>query len=267
MDIRSAHKFLILIGLCTFIFIGDMSLKNGLALNLSRIVFSSKRDGNYEIYVMNANGESQIRLTHHPLDDWQPVWSPDGTRIAFISNRNGGNIQIYTMDSNGTNPTRLTDGVWDREPAWSPDGRKIAFAGYPEEFNFEIYVMDADGTNQIKLTDGPLEKRDPDWSPDGGKIAFTVRDRRSRINVMDADGENRVVLENEASRPAWSPDGGEIAFVSGRDGGSEIYVIGADGQGLERLTDDFLGGHSLSFSPTGDGLHPTPRTWNSITSM
>ena len=115
MDIRSAHKFLILIGLCTFIFIGDMSLKNGLALNLSRIVFSSKRDGNYEIYVMNANGESQIRLTHHPLDDWQPVWSPDGTRIAFISNRNGGNIQIYTMDSNGTNPTRLTDGVWDRD--------------------------------------------------------------------------------------------------------------------------------------------------------
>ena len=155
-DFRPAHKRLILIGLCMFIFIGDLSLKNGLASNLARIVFSSKRDGNSEIYVMDANGESQIRLTRHPLDDWQPVWSPDGTRIAFVSNRNGGNVQIYIMDSDGKNPTRLTDGVWDREPAWSPDGRKIAFSGYPEELNFEIYVMDADGENQKRLTRIPL---------------------------------------------------------------------------------------------------------------
>ena len=153
MDFRPAHKFLILIGLCTFIFIGDMLLKNGLALNLARIVCSSTRDGNWEIYVMDANGESQIRLTHHPLKDLYPVWSPDGTRIAFVSTRNGGNYRIYIMDSDGRDPTRLTDGVWDKEPAWSPDGRKIAFAGYPEEFNFEIYVIDADGKNQTRLTD------------------------------------------------------------------------------------------------------------------
>ena len=151
-DFRPAHKRLILIGLCTFIFIGDLSLKNGLALNLARIVFSSTRDGNYEIYVMDADGESQIRLTHHPLKDLQPVWSPDGTKIAFVSNRNGGNIQIYIMGSDGKNPTRLTDGVWDRDPAWSPDGRKIAFAGYPEELNREIYVIDADGKNPTRLT-------------------------------------------------------------------------------------------------------------------
>ena len=173
-----------------------------------------------------------------------------GPRIVF-SNLAFDNWEIYVMDADGGNRENLSNHpVHDMDPDWSPEGTKIAFvSGRTGEY--QIYVMDADGTNQIKLTDGPLEKRDPDWSPDGGKIAFTVRDRRSRIDVMDANGENRVVLENEASRPAWSPDGGQIVFVSARDGGSEIYVIGADGQGLERLTDDFLSGHSLSFSPDG----------------
>ena len=192
MDFRPTHKFLILIGLCTFIFIGDMSLKNGLASNLSQIVFSSKRDGNYEIYVMDANGESQIRLTHHSSKDLHPVWSPDGTRIAFVSNRNGGNIQIYIMNSDGKNPIRLTDGVWDRDPAWSPDGRKIAFAGYPEKLNFEIYVIDADGKNQTRLTNNFGGDKHPSWSPDGQKIAFrSQKDGNGDIYVMDAEEVTR----------------------------------------------------------------------------
>ena len=190
MDFRPAHKFLIVIGLCTIIFIGDMSLKNGLASNLAQIVFSSNRDGNSEIYVMDANGESQIRLTHHPFLDSQAVWSPDGTRIAFVSNRRWSNLQIYIMDSDGGNLTRITDGVRDRDPAWSPDGSKIAYAAYPEELNFEIYVMDPDGKNRTRLTEKFGGDNHPSWSPDGQRIAFvSQQDGHGDIYVMDVDGK------------------------------------------------------------------------------
>ena len=207
MRFKLIARCLLFVGLCVFLASAELWFRHGLAAQGSRIVFSNLAFDNFEIYVMDADGGNRENLSNHPVHDQDPDWSPNGTKIAFISNRNGGEYQIY--------------------------------------------VMDADGKNQTRLTDGPREKRDPDWSPDGGKIAFTVRDLINHIEVMDADGDNRVVLERDALVPSWSPDGGKIAFVSGRDGGSEIYVIGADGQGLERLTDDFLGGHSLSFSPDG----------------
>ena len=213
---RFRHTLVSFIGLTVMLLSGELWLIGGLAAQESRIVFTHLGFDNYEIYVMDADGGNRENLSNHPVDDEDPDWSPDGTKIAFISDRN--------------------------------------------HSEYQIYVMDADGTNQIKLTDGPLEKRDPDWSPDGGKIAFTVRAGLgvSRIEVMDADGDNRVALENDASAPKWSPDGGKIAFVSWRDDRNEIYVIGSDGQGLERLTHDFLGGYSLSFSPDGRRIASDP---------
>ena len=97
-------------------------------------------------------------------------------------------------------------------------------------------------------------KGGPDWSPDGGKIAFWVDDWVDHIVVMDADGKNSVVLVDDASAPSWSPDGREIAFSSTRDGDgawSDIYVIGADGQGLRRVTHELWSAFSPAFSPDG----------------
>src|SRR3990172_1844040 len=120
-----------------------------------KIAFASERDGNYEIYVMDADGSNPTNLTNDGATDGGPAWSPDGGKIAFTSERDG-NYEIYVMDADGSNPTNLTNNsAWDSEPAWSPDGSKIAFESYRDN-NREIYVMNADGTAQTNLTNNAL---------------------------------------------------------------------------------------------------------------
>ena len=176
-------------------------------------------------------------------------------RILFTSYAEPHNHDIYVMDADGGNRENLTNHpATDVDADWSPDRTKIAFASSRNGGALQIYVMDADGINPIRLTDGPRNARGPDWSPDGGKIAFWVDDRDDRIDVMDADGKNRATLVNDAAEPSWAPDGREIAFSSTRDGKgawSDIYVIGADGQRLRRLTDEFWSGTSPAFAPDG----------------
>jgi len=97
-------------------------------LSDAKIAFASQRDGNWEIYAMNADGTNSIRLTQHSADDMYPSWSPDGRKIAFASMRDG-NWEIYVINANGTNLTNLTKHPsYDTNPSWSPRGTKIAFS-------------------------------------------------------------------------------------------------------------------------------------------
>jgi Tol biopolymer transport system component/beta-lactamase regulating signal transducer with metallopeptidase domain len=221
----------------------------------AQIVFVSNRDGNYEIYVMDADGKSQRNITNNPADDHFPAWSPGGQRIAFASNRDG-NIGIYVMDVDRKNPRRLTSYTSeDWCPAWSPDGQRIAF-GFFQEGDWEIYVMDADGKNRRRLTNNPsADDVYPDWSPDGQRIAFeSKRDRNWEIYVMDADGKNpRNLTSNPAedNLPAWSPDGSKIAFTSKREGNDKIYVMDADGKNPSNLTNNAAPDWGPVWSPDG----------------
>jgi Tol biopolymer transport system component len=219
-----------------------------------RIAFMSERDGNFEIYAMNADGSGQTRLTANAAEDSDPAWSPDGTRIAFTSERDGN--QIYTMNADGSGQTRLTNNGGS-EPAWSPDGTRIAFASN-RDGNLEIYAMNADGSGQTRLTTAAAEDRVPAWSPDGTRIAFmSRRDGNAEIYVMNADGSGQMRLTTNSrddSGPAWSEDGQRIAFASRRDGNAQIYVMNADGSGQTRLTANAAMDRDPAWSPDGTGI-------------
>ena len=228
-----------------------------LTIDPRRIAFSSNRDGDWDIYVMNADGSGVTRLTDHPGSNLSPDWSPDGGQIAFTSDRDG-DWDIYVMNADGSGVTQLTDNADDdRNPDWSPDGRRIAFSSGPPDGNLDIYVMNADGSGVTRLTDHPGLHQFPDWSPDGGHIAFTsVRqdDEDWNIYVMNADGSGVMRLTNHPEldrNPAWSPDGRRIAFTSDRDGDWDIYVMNADGSGLTRLTDNAELDRWPAWSPDG----------------
>ena len=206
--------------------------------------YGSLTAGSYTLY---ADTDHFIKLTNR--GGGSPSWSPDGSRLAFVSDRDGG-YEIYVMDADGQNQTRLTD-AGGRFPSWSPDGSRLAFVSN-RDGGYEIYVMDADGQNQTRLTDAGGGS--PSWSPDGSRLAFVSdRDGGYEIYVMDADGQNQTRLTDAGGRfPSWSPDGSRLAFVSNRDGRYEIYVMDADGQNQTRLTD--AGGRFPSWSPDGSRL-------------
>jgi TolB protein len=164
---------------------------------------------------MNADGTSQTNLTDYPGgNDADPAWSPDGTRIAFVSGRAQHYTDVYVMGADGTGQIRLTESPGlDSGPAWSPDGSRIAFVSEREgALNPEIYVMNADGTGQTNLANNSRFDQHPTWSPGGSQIAFASGDLAGNpeIYVMNADGTGQTNLtDNPAfdADPAWSPDG------------------------------------------------------------
>jgi Tol biopolymer transport system component len=239
-----------------------------------RLVFVRIRGGRADIYLVGADGSAPRRLAHaiafvpnpHSFSagfDANPAWSPDGRRIAFVSNRDG-NDDIFVVNVDGRGLRNLTRSRGnDRDPMWSPDGRKIAFRGErarPSELERvacrprcrrdEIYVINADGSGLRQLTHNWRSDGVAAWSPDGRKILFLRSGWESvgasgDVYVMNADGTGQRNLTPSVTyplathtAPAWSPDGRRILFVSNRHDGNwfEVHVMNADGSGKRKLT-------------------------------
>jgi len=204
------------------------------------LLIVSKRSGNGEIFLANADGKGAKNLTSSKADNGYPAWSPDGKKIAFTSNRDGA-LNIYVMDADGGNVKRLTkDMDGSRIPSWTRDGKTIVFCRNTENGS-AIFAMDADGKNvrQVSKEDG----WDPACSPDGKKILFTSFRKGDgfRLYVMDMDGSNTKELTTDANQkgyvyPAWSPDGKKIAWTDSSGPGLDIFVADADGKNAKQLT-------------------------------
>ncbi len=225
------------------LFFTSESRSQSSANRIGKIAFSSTRDGNVEIYTMDSDGRNHRRLTDNPGIDDHATWSPDGKKIAFLSQDLSGTFALKMMNADGSAQEILTFTDQDHSPyhwhcknslSWSPDGTRIAF----QQFG-EIYVIDVDGSNLTNLTKHPAWDAEPSWSPDGSRIIFASSRVSWRVlHTMKPDGSDVQQLPTEGEywdmSPNWSPDGKKFVFVAHHEEGLPILNISnSDGSGRE----------------------------------
>ena len=224
--------------------------------NQDLIAFRSNRDGQEEIYLVTPDGTASTNITKNLADDDDPAWSPDGSKIAFASDREDGQFDIFVMNVDGTEVTRLTnDPAVDSDPSWCENGTKITFRTQ-RHGDSEIYIMNADGSNEVRLTNDPGTDNEPVCCPSGDIIAFySNRSGNGEVWTMNTDGSDQKNLTNNENfdcSPGWSPNCGSLTIVTNRDGGSDdIYLVPLSGADPSPLISG--PGNEFQSSWSGDG--------------
>jgi Tol biopolymer transport system component len=217
------------------------------------------------VWVMNADGSGQHNLTPNDpnattrVDELDPAWSPDGSKIAFIRRDNGNpfccpvipeSVDVWTMNADGTNKQNITNtpqGPEESGPAWSPDGTKIAYSRF-DASGRDIYTVNADGSGNGQQLTNTGYNLDPNWSPTGEKIVFDANrgDNILKLWVMNADGTSQTQITNPPVQPnfgdvkaAWSPAGDKIVFERRDQNGSGLATVNPDGSGFAPFAPTF----------------------------
>ena len=171
----------------------------------TKIAFTSNRDGNPEIYIMNSDGSNLRRMTNNPSIDVTPTWSPSGNQIAWVSDRTG-SPKIYVMNADGTGQRLIISDYCDR-PTWSSEPfNEIAYAARTGP-GYDIKVYSFVTGESVKVTDGIGSNESPAFSPNGRHIAFTsTRSGKSEIFTVDRDGNNlrQITRDGNNKFPNWS---------------------------------------------------------------
>ena len=224
-----------------------------------KIAFSRSTDValHYDVSTMRSDGTVKRNITSSATDEFDPAWSADGKRFAYVRGA-GGNFDVFTMEADGSNRIRVAGGQgvqW--EPAWAPDGTKLVFSS-DADGDFEICVVDLATGVITQLTSNAVSDGQPVWSKQG-RIAFASEsDSDLELYTMKPDGSDlRQVTHNLVpdAAPNWAPGGVRLAFVRGVGVKSEIYVIRVDGtRAARRLTRNQKTDSAPAWSPNGRKL-------------
>ena len=236
-----------------------------------KILFTSTRDGNREVYIVNPDGSEQMNLTQHRADDQQADWSPTGEQILFVSDR-GGARDLYLMDPDGSDVRRVFKFKiedWRTNPTWSPDGKQIAYGRMNwGKLTSTIYITTLEEQEEEELI---ARSSFPAWSPDGSEIAGSVRERLTLINVHTGAQKQLLPKKVESFQrfASWSAVGDKLAFAWNKHplpppdaerrvheewlDKLTIYIVNRDGTGLQPLVDE-AGPYAQypALSPNGD---------------
>lgn len=229
------------------------------ARSLPSIVYMARQgESPWQIHVMGSDGTGAASLSDFVADDTTPVWSTQGDRIAFVSQRDN-NREIYVMDSNGQNLINFSNNAADDwTPAWSPDGSKIAFSSN-RRGHWEVFIANANGSDLQQITNTGTGNISPVWSPDGEFLTFSSkRDGNWEIYSMRADGTEVRRLTNNNSNdlaPVWSFSGEFIAYETNVDGNVEVYVMTRDGESQTNVSSlPYADDHGPVWSPDDQRL-------------